>query len=456
MTNIAIKIENLSKVYRLYDKNIDRLKEAIHPFKKKYHHPFYALKKLNITVKKGEILGIIGRNGSGKSTLAKIVSGVLMQSTGNCAVNGRVSPLLGVAGGFNPELTGVENIYLNGMIKGFSRKEMDAMLDDIISFADIGEFIYQPVKTYSSGMNARLGFAVAININPKILILDEVLSVGDELFKRKCFAKMEELFDSGCTVLFVSHSMSSVNEICSRAILIDKGELILEGPPKSVTLHYQKLLYAKEEKKDKIRNEIIQLNNNEEKKKKFASTVEEIEEKPAAKETEEVEKQEAYYIPEFIPQSTVIHKNYDVDIYDVQIKTLDGGKVNVLVTNEEYVYSYKIRFDMDIENVNFGMGIRSEKGFVLSWMKYPGTNRYLEDKITKKSNYLVEWYFTCSFLPGNYYVSAGLRSLKDGEIVFLNKIDDALVFKVQEDKKRQKGGIVDCKQYVNIKELDRE
>lgn len=454
--NAAINIQDLSKIYKLYNRHIDRLKEAVLPFKKKYHRPFYALKNVNLTIKKGEILGIIGRNGSGKSTLLKIVTGILTQTSGHCLVNGGVSPLLSLTAGFNPELTGLENVYLNGTLRGYSKKEIDAKKEEILSFAEIGDFIDQPVKTYSSGMIARLGFAAAVQIEPEILILDEVLSVGDELFRRKCFARMEELFESGSTILYVSHSLSSINSLCSRAILLDKGELILDGPPKFVTMHYQKFFNAKQEDQNEVRNEIIRLNKDSNKKKHFVvnSDIDDEDEstinKPPQKEKEgRVSECEAYYIPNFEPKSTVVTKNYDVDIYDIHIRTLKGEKVNALVMNEEYIYSFKVKFNVDAVEVGVGAPFKTEKGLLIS--AYTLHGNYIKE-VKKGSILSVNCHFKCKLLPGTYYTNAAVGSVIEGKRVVLNHIVDAMVFKVQEIEERKKfGGLVYCDQFFDIK-----
>lgn len=224
MKNYAIKIENLTKSYRIYPSNKARVKETLSIRKKSYHQDFFALNNISFEVKKGETVGIIGTNGAGKSTLLKIITGVLQKTSGNIEINGRVSALLELGAGFNPELTGIENIYFHGMMMGFKEKEMAEKLPDIISFADIGDFINLPVKNYSSGMFARLAFAVAINVEPDILIVDEALSVGDIFFQNKCFKKFEELRSKNITVLFVSHDISSVRQMCSRVIWIEKGQ----------------------------------------------------------------------------------------------------------------------------------------------------------------------------------------------------------------------------------------
>ena len=229
MSDIAIKIEHLTKVYKIFDKPTDRVKEALNPFGKRYSKDFYALNDLNIEIKKGETVGIIGKNGAGKSTLLKIITGVLTPTSGNIHVNGRIASLLELGAGFNPEMTGIENIYMNGGIMGYSKEDMDARLQNIVDFADIGEFINQPVKMYSSGMFARLAFAVNAFVEPDILIVDEALSVGDMKFQVKCMDKMKSLMDGGCTVLFVSHDINAIRRLCTRAVWFNSGTLILDG-----------------------------------------------------------------------------------------------------------------------------------------------------------------------------------------------------------------------------------
>lgn len=235
---MAIRAQSLSKTYRLYDRSIDRLKESLHPLRKKYHHDFYALRDVSFEIPKGETVGIIGRNGSGKSTLLKIVAGVLNPSNGQLFVNGRVSALLELGIGFNIEMTGLENIYFSGTIMGYDKQEMDARVDDILAFADIGEFIYQPVKTYSSGMFVRLAFAVATQVDPDILVVDEALAVGDIYFQSKCMVLMKRMIERGVTILFVSHSTTSVTNLCRRAIYLECGMVKSSGDALAVTDQY--------------------------------------------------------------------------------------------------------------------------------------------------------------------------------------------------------------------------
>ncbi len=223
MAENIIEVKNITKKYNLYEKPQDRFKEAVGFGRKSLHSDFYALNHITFDVKRGETVGIIGTNGSGKSTLLKIITGVLKPTEGTTKVEGKISALLELGAGFNQEYTGLENIYLNGRMMGYNRKEMDKRVDSIIEFAEIGEFIHQPVKTYSSGMFARLAFAVAINVEPDILIVDEALSVGDLFFQNKCFRKFEELKEKNVTILFVSHDISSVRQMCSRVLWIEKG-----------------------------------------------------------------------------------------------------------------------------------------------------------------------------------------------------------------------------------------
>lgn len=242
MNEVAIKVDDVSKVYKLYNKPSERLFDALGLARKGKFKDHRALNHVSFEVKKGETVGIIGTNGSGKSTILKIITGVLSPTEGNVAVAGRISALLELGAGFNMEYTGIENVYLNGMMMGFSREEMDARLDEILRFADIGDFVNQPCKTYSSGMFVRLAFAVAINIDPEILIVDEALSVGDVFFQAKCYKKFEDFKAQGKTIIFVSHDISSVAKYCDRVILLNKGEKLSEGNPKETINLYKKVL----------------------------------------------------------------------------------------------------------------------------------------------------------------------------------------------------------------------
>lgn len=246
----AIRAEHLTKIYRLYDKSNDRLKEALHPFGKKYHHDFYALSDVSFEIQAGETVGIVGKNGAGKSTLLKIIAGVLTPSDGEVEVNGRVASLLELGAGFNPEYSGMENIFLQGMLMGYSQKESEAKVESIVAFADIGEFVHQKVSMYSSGMFARLAFAIVVHLEPDVLIVDEALSVGDLAFQYKCFMKFQEFQKEGRTILFVSHSAQQIMQYCSRAILIDGGRLIENSQNVQQLLFNYEMLLRSHAKRD--------------------------------------------------------------------------------------------------------------------------------------------------------------------------------------------------------------
>ena len=278
MNDNAITVDHVSKLYKLYDKPSDRFKEAMGLTKKKLYREHYALRDVSFHVKRGESIGIIGTNGSGKSTMLKIITGVLNPTEGQVNVNGRISALLELGAGFNGEYSGIENVYLNGTMNGFSREEIDARMDDILRFADIGEFVNQPVKTYSSGMFVRLAFAVAINIEPEILIVDEALSVGDVFFQAKCFRKFEEFREMGKTLLMVSHDLSSISKYSDKVILLNQGTMVDEGEPKYIVDLYKRFLVHQEG------------NQEEEKKQKEEAAATTPEEQEAAKKAAEEQK----------------------------------------------------------------------------------------------------------------------------------------------------------------------
>lgn len=239
----VITVENITKCYETYQQPIHRLWQSF-ATKKKFYQEFWALNGVDLTVHKGETLGIVGKNGSGKSTLLQIITGILQPTSGHCQTTGRISALLELGAGFNPEFTGMENARLNASIMGLSREEFHQNLPDIVDFCGLGEFLHRPVKTYSSGMFVRLAFAVAINMNPDILIVDEALAVGDVRFQRKCFRRLEQLKEQGCSILFVTHSTDSVLQYCDRAIMLDGGELKLTGSPKEVVQAYLEMMFA--------------------------------------------------------------------------------------------------------------------------------------------------------------------------------------------------------------------
>ena len=429
--DIAIKVENLTKIYKLYNSPQDRLKESLHPLRKKYHHDFYALNNMSFSIKKGETVGIVGRNGCGKSTLLKVITGILTPTTGAVTVDGKISALLELGAGFNPDLTGMENVFFNGTLLGYSRDEMDNMLSDILSFADIGQFIHQPVKTYSSGMFIRLAFAVAINVDPDILIVDEALSVGDEAFQRKCFSRIMDFQKRGKTMLFVSHSASAIVELCDKALLFDRGELILQGAPKPIVTSYQKLVYAPADKLDLLRNEIRALDTS------IKESLLEVNTDETSNAPDHVSpaiasstKLVAFYDPHLLAQSTVVYESQGAVIKDPHITSLGGEKVNILLRGEEYIYTYMVHFDQDSYNVRFGMLIKTVSGLELGGLvSQPTTNAI--SFIPKDTIKKVVFTFKCAMLPGAYFLNAGVLGTVGGTETFLFRLIDAFMCRVQ-------------------------
>ncbi len=441
----AIRLRSVSKFYKLYDSKRDRMREAFDLRRRKRHREFYALRDINLEVNKGEILGVVGRNGAGKSTLLKILSGVIPANNGRVEVNGRVSALLELGSGLNPNLDGIQNIYFGGIMMGFSREQMKKRLDEIVAFAGIGEFIHQPMRTYSSGMRARLGFALAVNVDPEILIVDEVLAVGDELFRRKCYAKMESIMAAGCTVLLVSHNSNTINEFCHRAILLDGGELLLHGSPKTVSMYYLRLMNASAENAASVRKEILKLNQDAARK-NILSCRGEAAGKNGPDAGDSAQRLVPFLIPELIPKSTVIQKNHDVTIDDIRLLTQSGERVNVLVMGEEYHLSFQVRFDLDARDVSFGVAIKTEKGVKLCNCNLNGECIPL---IESGKQPTVHFFFTCNLMPGNYFVTLNASAAFSGQRQVLIQIQDALVFKVQTDKNQINiGGLVYCNQFL--------
>jgi ABC-type polysaccharide/polyol phosphate transport system ATPase subunit len=253
MNDSVIRLENVTKTFRLFPNKKARMIYALNPRAHKIGQEFTAVKNINLSVNKGEIVGIIGRNGSGKSTLLKLISGILFPTEGKIETRGKIIPLIELGAGFHPYFTGLENIYFYTVVLGYKREEIEKLVPEIIAFSELGDFIDQPIKNYSSGMRSRLAFSVSIMVDPDILIVDEVLAVGDEYFKEKSFARMKQFFESGKTILFVSHAAQQINQLCQRAILLDQGEIIDQGETKTVTSNYQKLWSSSGSTRDEFR-----------------------------------------------------------------------------------------------------------------------------------------------------------------------------------------------------------
>ncbi|TKI69925.1 ABC transporter ATP-binding protein [Sulfurimonas crateris] len=441
--NTAIKVQNLTKTYKLYDKPIDRLKESLHPLKKKYHRDFYALNDVSFEIKKGETVGIVGKNGSGKSTLLKIITGVLTPTSGKVSVHGKISAILELGAGFNPEMTGLENVYLNTSINGMSKKETDSKIKEIVEFAELGEFINQPVKTYSSGMKARLAFSVSISVEPDILIVDEALSVGDAAFARKCFAKMEEIRSRGATILFVSHSEGSVVALCNRAIWISNGKQIIDGTPKLVTGLYMKHINETKIDKAEIEKEYESLSKGEVETKKEEDMLV-SESQSTIDNRQSTNSIDEFYNPALKPTSTICYEEKGAKISDIKITTLDGREVNVLVQGGEYILSHKVDFAEKNNNVILGISLHTKQGVILVNGHFPEQKKY---HIINAKNVFVEWKFSCTVLEGEYFLTLGVMGIDNK---FMARIKDAYMFKVINNQNRQMRGLIDLNLKGNI------
>lgn len=423
MDDFVIKVDNVSKFYKLYKSPSERLKEALNPIGKTYHSKFYALKSINLEIKKGEIVGVVGRNGCGKSTLLKLITGILSPNEGDISVSGKISALLELGSGFNPEFTGLQNIYFYGTILGVSKDDISSVVDSVLEFAELGEFINQPVKTYSSGMKSRLGFSVSVHVNPDILILDEVLAVGDDLFRRKCYAKMEELFKNGKTVIYVSHDANSIKHMCSRVIFLDKGELLLDGDPNLVTNSYHKYFLLDQEKQLSYRKKLL---------------------------SGEVENVEVDIdVDSVLSKSANIINDHLVTFSDLFLSDSNGNKIKDLNLNETYIFNFKTYFKDSLEDVSIGVQMRTIKGVIVSGANMKNCNDQCIEYVKKGDCYFNEMAFECYLLPGSYVVTVFMVDGKGHSSVFY----DALLFKVLENRSKQ-GGLVTLNQNFRVEKYE--
>ncbi len=398
MSEIAIQVKHLDKMYKLYNKPSDRLRETLGLKVPVREH--YALRDVNFQVERGETVGIIGTNGSGKSTILKIITGVLNPTAGEVTVNGRISALLELGAGFNMEYTGIENVYLNGTMMGFSREEVDARLQDILDFADIGDFVYQPVKSYSSGMFVRLAFAVAINIDPEILIVDEALSVGDVFFQAKCYRKFEEFKKMGRTILFVSHDLSSISRYCDRVILLNKGVKMEEGSPKQMVDMYKQLLVGQD----------------------------------PAKADENKETQKENWSEQFQVNPNMLEYGSKLaEIVDFAVLDEKGLCTNTIEKGSSFQIKMKVVFHENIQEPIMAYTFKDIKGTEIT-----GTNTLFEKMAVEHS----EAGDTCTvtfrqdmFLQGGeYLLSFGCTGYKDGEFTVFHRLYDACNITVVSNK----------------------
>lgn len=406
----AITVKDLKKVYKLYDKPSDRFKEAFGLTRKKAKE-HYALNGVSLEIFQGETVGIIGTNGSGKSTILKIITGVLSPTSGEVNVSGRISALLELGAGFNMEYNGIENVYLNGTMMGFSQKEIDAKLPEILKFADIGDYVYQPVKTYSSGMFVRLAFAVAINIEPEILIVDEALSVGDVFFQAKCYHKFEEFKKMGKTIVFVSHDLSSISKYCDRVYLLNQGNLLGEGSPKEMIDAFKRVLVGQYEIHDKEDMDI--------------------------------------HIPENVLNPELLeYGTKQAEMTEFYITDDKGVKTTAVIKGTEFTIHVKVAFHDRIVAPIFAFSFKNIKGTEIT-----GTNSMIEKAFLEpvEAGVVKEVTFkqSMSLQGGEYLLSLGVTGYEGSEFQVYHRLYDVLNVTVVSDKDTV--GFYDMNSKVEVK-----
>lgn len=417
MSEVAIRVDDVSKLYKLYDKPLDRLKESLGLTRKKLYKEHYALHNVSFDVKRGETVGIIGTNGSGKSTILKIITGVLNPSGGHVEIDGRISALLELGAGFNMEYTGIENIYLNGTMIGFSREEIDAKMQDILDFADIGDFVHQPVKTYSSGMFVRLAFAVAINIDPEILIVDEALSVGDVFFQAKCYKKFEDFKKMGKTILFVSHDLGSISKYCDRVVLLNRGKKLAEGTPKEIVSMYKRIM-VNQDKAEEIAAHQMDM-----------SSLEEDDEKEIKEAACEGQWKNHYNLNPDVDE----YGNGAAEIEDFAIIDENGNYTNAIVKGTRFRLKSKVKFKQDVHDPIFTYTFKNIQGVAIT-----GTNTMYEKKdvpLAKEGETYVATFEQDMFLQGGeYLLSMSCTGYRDGEFQVYHRLYDVCNVTVVSDK----------------------
>lgn len=402
---LSIDVQNVTKIYSLYKRPSDRLIDTFHLMPWKKYPKNLALNDVSFSVKKGETVGIIGTNGSGKSTILKIITGVLTPTKGKALVEGRISALLELGAGFNAEYTGVENVYLNGTMMGLTKEEIEKKLPEILEFADIGEYVYSPVKTYSSGMFVRLAFAVAINIDPEILIVDEALSVGDVFFQAKCYRKFEEFKRQGKTILFVSHDLSSIAKYCDRVILLNKGDKLGEGSPKEMIDLYKQVLVGQYKDED------------------------------------------ASNVKEGLNTDTLEYGSKKAKILDCKVFDHTGKNTNAIIKGTSFKIVLEAEVYEDLEAPIFAFTLKNVQGTEIT-----GTNTMIEKKITEGikggTKLTIEYIQDMNLQGGEYLLSLGLTGFEKGEFTVYHRLYDCINITVVSDK--DSVGYYDMNSVVNI------
>ena len=444
----ALTVSHVGKAYKRYPNKWARALEWVS--RRPQHEKTWVLKDIDFSVKPGEAVGIIGVNGAGKSTLLKIITGTTQPTTGSVQSSGRVAALLELGMGFHPDFTGRQNVFMAGQLLGLSQSEIAQHMPAIEAFAEIGEYIDRPVRLYSSGMQMRLAFSVATAVRPDLLIVDEALSVGDELFQRKCFSRIEAIRKAGATILFVSHSGGTVVELCDRAVLLDAGELLAVGRPKQIVGRYQKLLYAPADRREKLRDEIRR--DGDAGITYHSDNVQELSSPPMAPEAPPQQDLPDSYDPALQPASTIAYASYGAIIHDPVVYTEQGERVNNLTRGKNYRYSYRVRFEHAASNVRFGMLIKTISGVELGGAASASSNRTSLPFVRAGDEYTIEFEFCCRLNAGIYFLNAGVVGDLNGSETYLHRLIDIAMFRVMSESENLSTGIIDftCMPRINL------
>ena len=425
----SVEAIGLSKCYRIYNHPRDRLLQAVwgrdqRGKPKQFFREFWALQEVSFSLGRGQTLGVVGRNGSGKSTLLQLLCGTLQPSTGEVRMQGRIGALLELGSGFNPEFSGLENVFLNASLLGLGRAETEARLDEILAFADIGEFIDQPVKTYSSGMSVRLAFAVQAHIDPDVLVVDEALAVGDEFFQKKCYSHLERLKERGTSVLLVTHSCPQIIQHCDQALLLHKGKARMLGEPARITVTYQRLINASDAEWDAAFT---------------GAATTQLPPTPLPPKSPSLESSGAWFDPNLIPQSSEIYPSHGGRITDAWIELQTGEPVNVLPFGEGFVVVFCYSADQALNRVALACHLASHTGQRISGQTLPEeagphAGGQIEAELPASSNWQVRFFFRGGLWPGLYFIGGGILSYAGQERNFVHRVVDFRALRVLEER----------------------
>ncbi|MBK8015759.1 MAG: ABC transporter ATP-binding protein [Betaproteobacteria bacterium] len=430
----AIRVSGVGKCYHIYRQPRDRLLQFLSSGRKSLYREFWAVRNVSFDVRRGESVGIIGRNGSGKSTLLQIVCGTLTPTQGEVDVRGRVAALLELGAGFSPDFTGRENVFINGSILGLSTAELERRYEEIIDFAEIGEFVDQPIKTFSSGMVVRLAFAIQACVEPDILVVDEALAVGDERFQRKCFARIEDLKRKGTSILFVSHVAETVLSLCDRVLLLDHGQRLAMGAPLATVRAYQRLIYAPREEQESLARQMQEGDSRQSLDSPGTLSASSPQEEEAAPPSL------CGFDPDLVPTSTVSYPVQGAEIEDIRIVDDLGRVVNVLEPGRAYTVISAGIFHGEARLVHFGIHLRSINGIVVAGQRYPHQGETLE-RVPSNSRFEVRFRVEMRLPPGCYFIGGGVWSNHEPQC--LHRIVDKAMFRMLSPERQYAFGLLD-------------